>query len=218
MAETANIYLKLQQARCELTKAVTKKSGWNDYSQYHYFQLDDFMAQAKEILAKYHLFSFFNIYPQEVDGSTGVVTSPERAVLEIVDADKPSDVIRWMTETADATMKGATPIQTLGSKHTYMRRYLWLEAMEIAVCDDVDAVGNDKRQVDKPKTKPQPRMASDEQVHLILNLYEDDRIEKMMRYYKVDKLGDLTEAQAVQIIKKGEKEKAQELNAETVSN
>ena len=216
MAETANIYLKLQQARCELTKAVTKKSGWNEYSHYHYFQLDDFMAQAKEILAKHHLFSFFNIFPQEVDGSTGVVTNPERAVLEIVDADKPSDVIRWTTETADATMKGATPIQTLGSKHTYMRRYLWLEAMEIAVCDDVDAVGDDKRQVKEQKPKAQPRMATDEQVHMILNLYEDERIEKMMQYYKVGKLGDLTEAQAVQIIKKGEKEK--KVNAEAVGD
>ena len=206
MAETANIYLKLQQARCELTKAVTKKSGWNEYSHYHYFQLDDFMAQAKEILSKYHLFSFFNICPQEVDGSTGVVTMPERAVLEIVDADKPTDVIRWMTETADASMKGATPIQTLGSKHTYMRRYLWLEAMEIAVCDDVDAVGDDKRQVDKPKAKPQPRMATDEQVDMILDLYEDDRIKKIMQYYKVSKLVDLTEAQAVQVINKGKKE------------
>ena len=207
-----NIYQKLQTARVELAKVAKKKSGYNPHSKYYYFQLDDFIPQVREIFAKLNLFSFFNIFPPKVNEENGVVIVPEVAVLKIVDGENPRDAVEWSAETAEAGIRGQQAIQCLGSKHTYMRRYLWLEAMEITEPDNVD----DKPPVEEPQPKAQPRMATDEQVHMILNLYEDERIEKMMQYYKVDKLGDLTEAQAVQIIKKGEKEK--KVNAEAVGD
>jgi hypothetical protein len=40
--------------------------------------------------------------------------------------------------TADVSLKGAHPIQNLGAQQTYMRRYLYMQLMEVVENDQVD--------------------------------------------------------------------------------
>ena len=46
-----------------------------------------------------------------------------------------------------------TAIQSLGAKKTYLRRYLWIDAMEIAENDIVDAQPTDDAKETKPTAK-----------------------------------------------------------------
>jgi len=185
-----NVYQKLAIARAELGNRPLKKSGVNKYAGYSYFELNDFIGEINKIFKELNLISVFNIKVSEL----GV----ETAFLDIVNADIPEETIRFEASTAEAGMKGATPIQMLGAKHTYMRRYLWLEAMEIAENDAQDA--QDKSKEEKPTTQKQLALASLGQVK-ILSAQDPERIKKMLEYYHVQEIKDLTMMQASEAIK-----------------
>lgn len=192
--KTLNIYQKVQTVKCELQKSVDGKSGKNKFSKFSYLQLTDFLPKLNELNNKYGLFTHFHIdttYNQD-----GVKI--EKAVLKIVDMDNVNSGLTYESETADAIVKGATAIQNLGSLHTYMRRYLYVEAYDLAVEDDLDSrsgmTGEGSLVADTGK-----RLASKAQVG-ILRKADQERVQKMMQYYKVEKLEDLTIQQASQAI------------------
>ena len=213
--EKKNIFQNLAEIRVELSEMEIKKSGWNKYSKYWYFQLDDFINIVKKMLLKRGIFSYFNIYPGEID-EDGVITKPECAVLELFSATDRRDRVIWETPTADACVKGATPIQALGSKHTYMRRYLWMEALELAESDGVDGLADDqkdptpqpqqKTKNEKTKTDAATQHITREMIKQIISMYSDERINKMLEFYQVNALQDLSITQGLQIIDKGKKE------------
>lgn len=124
-------YNKLQKVRKELQEAKLKKSGHNDFQHYDYFTLDDIVPKATELFDKYGLTPIFNVSIDE----NGV----EYATLDIIDN---SSVIRFKSPTANPNSKD--PIQALGSKITYMRRYLYLMALDVVEPDTVDNQDNTK--------------------------------------------------------------------------
>ena len=136
-----NVYKKLAQARVKLLESGMKKSGYNGFSKFSYFQLEDFLPQTNRIFNELGLCSQFNLY----DGF---------AILEIFDTDDTSDggsSVMFTAPTAEAGIKGASAIQQLGGVITYMRRYLWLMAMEITEYDTVDSLPEDKKEPKKQK-------------------------------------------------------------------
>lgn len=130
--EQYNVYVKLQTARIRLQAAGLKKTGENTYSHFKYFQLDDFLPTANKIFAELGLCSVFSI--------TG-----DTAVLTIVNAEDTAQAVTFTSPIAEAGIKGASAIQQLGGIHTYMRRYLWLMAMEITEADTVDSLPEEKK-------------------------------------------------------------------------
>ena len=44
-----NIYEKMQEARIRLQKLKIKKTGWNEYSKFDYFELGDFLPDIMSI-------------------------------------------------------------------------------------------------------------------------------------------------------------------------
>ena len=145
-----NIYEKIETIRVELAAKKLKKSGKNDYANFCYYTLDDFIPTVNELMLKKKLFSNFSI-----DGDVATVT--------IIDIEKPEDQVIFRSPIADAQIKGTTPIQCLGGVHTYMRRYLYLNVFEITEPDLLDAVvGKDliKSKQDiapKPQNAPKPQ-------------------------------------------------------------
>ncbi len=137
-AVKTNVYNKLARARVMLQSSGIKKTGWNKFSNYSYFQLDDFLPRINEIFSQIGLFSAFSI-----EGET--------ARLNIYDSDT-TEFITFKSPIAESGIKGASPIQNLGGVHTYMRRYLWLMAMEIVESDAVDGLSEEQK--DKPGNKP----------------------------------------------------------------
>jgi len=127
------VYKKLQGARHELSKANLKKTGHNSYGGWFYYELGDFIPTVHKLF-------------DEV-GLCGVVTFEETATLTIHNSDDGS-FIEFATPIVYAEAAKGQPIQMLGSTHTYLRRYLWLMAMELVESDTVDA--------EEQEAKPEP--------------------------------------------------------------
>ena len=136
-----SVYKKLQQARLKLQSTALKKSGKNKFAGFEYFELGDFLPTIQTI---------FN----EV-GLCGTVSfGTDIATLNIVDTDDVSQSIVFTSPMSTAELKGCHAIQNLGAVQTYLRRYLWVAAMEIVEHDAVDAVtGRDEVKKAEPTSE-----------------------------------------------------------------
>jgi hypothetical protein len=127
-----SVYKKLQKARVLLNASSIKKSGKNKFAGYDYFELGDFLPTVNEIF--------------DSVGLCGVVNFGEQATLTIYDTDGDGQVTFSSPLVFAENAKGQA-IQSLGSTHTYFRRYLWLLALELTEHDSIDSLP----QEDKPK-------------------------------------------------------------------
>lgn len=117
------------QARIELQGIKLSKTGLNKFSNYTYFELEDFLPTVQVIFNKV--------------GLCGIVSfTAEKATLTIIDVDG-DGCLEVSSPMADAQLKGTTPVQNLGAVHTYLRRYLWVTAMEIVEHDALDSTTAD---------------------------------------------------------------------------
>ena len=134
-----SVYKKLMAARLELQGRKLNKSGHNKFAGYKYFELGDFLPSIQEIFAK--------------QGLCGVVSYlPDVAVLTITDMEDGS-YIHINSPMSSAALKGCHEVQNLGAVQTYLRRYLWVTAMEIVEHDALDAVTGAEEPVKKPAIK-----------------------------------------------------------------
>jgi len=137
-----SVYKKLQWARNELSRANLKKTGHNAYGGWFYYELGDFIPAVHKLF--------------DEAGLCGVVTFGDTATLTVYDADGEGK-IEFSTPIVYAEAAKGQPIQMLGSTHTYLRRYLWLMAMEIVEADAVDATKQEEKSEPvkvTPKAKP----------------------------------------------------------------
>lgn len=136
------VYKKLTEARLKLLSADMKKSGKNKFAGYEYFELGDFIP---------HIHQIFN----EV-GLCGVFSFEGSNVTLTIHDTEGTGSIAFVSPVVSASNPKGQAIQDLGSTHTYLRRYLWLMALEITEHDSVDAVVVEKpeRKVEKPVEKP----------------------------------------------------------------
>jgi hypothetical protein len=134
----STIYQKLQSARIKLQQIAVKKSGWNDFSKYHYFELSDYLPIIQTIFSEV--------------GLCGIVSyGVEIAELSIFEFDGDGR-ISITSPMSTAKLKACHEVQNLGAVQTYIRRYLWQSALEIVEHDIVDASSGITD--DKPAEKP----------------------------------------------------------------
>ena len=130
-----NVYQKLNEAREQFHKAKLKKSGHNKFANYYYFELGDFVIPALEIFKNHGLTSIISF-------------GKEEASMTIVNNDKPEEKIVLTSPMSSAALKGCHEVQNLGAVQTYLRRYLWVAALEIVEHDALDGtVGSDKKTI-----------------------------------------------------------------------
>jgi hypothetical protein len=122
-----NVYQKLNEARAKFHQSQLKKSGHNKFANYYYFELGDFVIPALQIFKEVGLTSIISF-------------GKETADMRIVNNDKPDEVIVIETPMSTAALKGCHEVQNLGAVQTYLRRYLWVAALEIVEHDALDAV------------------------------------------------------------------------------
>ena len=121
-----NVYQKLNMARESFHMRKLKKSGHNKFANYYYFELGDFVIPALEI--------FNNC------GLTCVISfGNESATMTIINNDQPEERIVINSPMSTAALKGCHEVQNLGAVQTYIRRYLWVAALEIVEHDALDA-------------------------------------------------------------------------------
>lgn len=134
-----NVYQKLNAAREKFHTAEIKKSGHNKFAGYYYFELGDFVVPALRIF-------------KEVGLTSVIRFEADIATMEIVNNDKPEDRIYITSPMSEAALKGCHPVQNLGAVETYVRRYLWVAALEIVEHDALDSAEPVKEE--KPAEKP----------------------------------------------------------------
>ena len=155
--ENNNIFAKMNVVRTELNKTL-EKGGKNNYSHYDYFQLQDFIPTLLRLCNDNGLFTQFWIGRDKVEMPTEIVevtttdteghtittkTTKENfqyaefAHLVVYDVES-GDTLEFTKETAPCSLSGAQPIQNLGSKTTYMKRYMYMDAFEIVEGDKIE--------------------------------------------------------------------------------
>lgn len=124
---TANVYTKLLTARKLFLEEAITKSGKANKLGYKYFELDDIVPVAMQIFYDLHLL------PQ-------VCFSDELATMTVINCDDPTDMITFTSPMAkDTGGLISNEIQKLGSVQTYLRRYLYMMALDIVEADQIEA-------------------------------------------------------------------------------
>ena len=176
--EKVSLKSKINEIRYELSKKMNK-SGQNTYSKYDYFQLKDFMPQALELFNEKGVYTEFWIsrdtyampgkktvsrcFNEEGEPTNEIETYEEAweykefAHLLVVNIDNEDDTIELTKETANVQLQAAQPIQNLGGKSTYMKRYMYMDLLEI---NENDAVEEETGKPVKVETKTTTKKAS----------------------------------------------------------
>lgn len=130
------IYEKLQKCRVELQNKKLKKSGKNNYAGFEYFELADFLPIINEMFLQNKMFSEFSM-------------TNDCAILTIYDIED-NTCVKFMTPIAELELKGCNRIQALGGTHTYLKRYLYINALEIVESDLFDNItGKEEKEENK---------------------------------------------------------------------
>ena len=142
--KTENVYQKLIKAREQFLNADVQKTGKNMHLSFKYFELDDIVPAAIRIFSAVGLVPVVNF-------------TADTATMTIMNTDNPEDTVAFVAPfnqiapIVSNTGKQATnEMQALGSSITYMRRYLYMMALDICESDSIDANAG------KPVTAPAP--------------------------------------------------------------
>ena len=182
-----NIYAKLAKARAAFHQLNLKKSGMNTYQGYSYFELSDFLIPGMKCL--------------EEQGLCPVISfGVELAEMTIHDMEKMDDdttpnFITITSPMSESHMKGAQPIQNLGSVQTYLRRYLWMAALEIVEHDAIDSA-------EQIKSLPPQPLATPSQWTVIQAFIKDGAVDDDQKKWLTTNKDNLTQTNADEIIKK----------------
>ena len=128
-----NIYQKLLKARAMFLEADVKKTGKNMHLSFKYFELEDIVPTATCIFGEVGIVPLVNF-------------TADTATMTIVNTDNPEETVTFVSPfnqiapIVSNTGKQATnEMMALGSSITYMRRYLYMIALDICESDGIDA-------------------------------------------------------------------------------
>lgn len=152
-----NVRQKLAKARLYFLNRKVAKTGKNMHLEFKYFELEDIVPVAIRIFASVGLTSYTNF-------------NGETATMTILNADNPDEdgitfTLPYRENKPIISNQGkevTNPMQALGASTTYLRRYLWMMALDITEPDEVDAsLGSDDLDGEDtpapaPKEKPKP--------------------------------------------------------------
>lgn len=131
--KTMNVYQKLLKARTMFLASGTQKSGKNMQLAFKYFELDDIVPIATKIFEDIGLISLVSF-------------EGDKAEMRILNIDNPEEIAHFTAPFAvlepivsNTGKKATNEMQALGSSITYMRRYLYMIALDICEPDEIDA-------------------------------------------------------------------------------
>ena len=130
---TMNVYQKLLKARATFLKSEVTKSGKNMQLAFKYFELDDIVPIATRIFEEIGLISIVSF-------------SEDIARMTITNTDNPEEMVLFTAPfkplepiVSNTGKKATNEMQALGSSITYMRRYLYMIALDICEPDEIDS-------------------------------------------------------------------------------
>ena len=130
-----NIYQRLALVREKFASAGITKSGKNMQLKSKYFELDDIVPIAMPLFHEQNLIPMVNF-------------TKDDATMTILDMSDPQTTIVFTAPMREWLGNAAvTPVQALGATETYMRRYLYQQALDIVEADEME---------NRPTTAPAP--------------------------------------------------------------
>lgn len=120
-----SVLAKLNEARKKFHASQIKKTGHNAFAGYDYFELGDFLIPALSIF-------------DELKLSAVVSFGVDLATMTLTDLEDGSQFV-ITSPMSTAKLKACHEVQNLGAVQTYLRRYLWVAALEIVEHDAIDA-------------------------------------------------------------------------------
>jgi hypothetical protein len=133
-----SIYDKLMQARKAFHEIDIKKSGHNEFSNYKYFELGDFLLPAMRCMGDHGLVPVVSF-------------SHEYATMTVNDIET-GESFCITSPMSTAKLKACHEVQNLGAVESYERRYLWMTLMEVVESDQAE------------KVKPAAELATPDQI------------------------------------------------------
>lgn len=128
-----NIYQKLLKARAMFLEADVKKTGKNMHLSFKYFELEDIVPTATRIFEEVGIVPLVNF-------------TADTATMTIVNTDNPEETVTFVSPfnqiapiVSNAGKQATNEMMALGSSITYMRRYLYMIALDICESDGIDA-------------------------------------------------------------------------------
>ena len=151
-----NVYQKLLKARAMFLEADVKKTGKNMHLSFKYFELEDIVPTATRIFGEVGIIPVVNF-------------TADTATMTMVNTDNPEETICFVSPfnqiapiVSNAGKQATNEMMALGSSITYMRRYLYMIALDICESDGIDA--NAGKPVSAPTTEaPKAPPATPEQ-------------------------------------------------------
>lgn len=154
-----NILQKLAQARLMFLNEHVKKSGKNIKLEFTYFELKDIVPSATRIFADLGIASIVNFD----EGAARMElynadNSDEAPVTFVIPYKEAPQII------SNAGKEVTNPLQALGATITYLRRYLYMLALDIVEDDETDAnLGSEKpAETKKPATAAERKKAKEQ--------------------------------------------------------
>lgn len=160
---TMNVYEKLAEARLKIAEKGMKKNGKNSFAGYTYFELSDILPAVNAVNKELNLLSVFSF-------------ADKVATLCVINGEKPEEVItfEFAYSPDGASLKGCHKVQNDGAVQTYVKRYLYQNAYEIAEGDALDSTMN-PNDVTKNVSKQTPKKDKKSFVEVINDLMKEHK-------------------------------------------
>lgn len=137
-----NVYQRLLTARAKFLEHGVSKSGKHMELRYKYFELDDIVPIAIGIFTEVGLVPLVSF-------------TDEQAVMTMVNTDNPDETIQFSCPMRyPSENKMVNPVQALGSAQTYLRRYLYMIALDICEPDTIEPTTEKDNNAPAPKAPP----------------------------------------------------------------
>lgn len=147
---TMNIYQKLLRARAMFLEVNVKKTGKNMNLSFKYFELEDIVPAAIRIFEEVGIMPVVNF-------------TSDTATMTMVNTDNPEETITFTSPfnqvspiVSNAGKQVTNEMMALGSSITYMRRYLYMIALDICESDGIDANAGTPAPAAAPTPKTPP--------------------------------------------------------------
>lgn len=133
--KSLNIYQRLALVREKFASVGITKSGKNMQLKSKYFELDDIVPIAMPLFHEQNLIPMVNFTKDDATMTILDMTDPQTTIVFT------APMREWLGNSA------VTPVQALGATETYMRRYLYQQALDIVEADEME---------NRPTTAPAP--------------------------------------------------------------
>lgn len=198
-----SIYQKLLFMRQDyLKKSVDiKKTGYNKYSNFNYYELGDFLAICTDIASNHKIVIIYSL-------------DEKNAYLTLIDTENNNEKLVFSMPLAEATVKGANAIQNLGSLKTYTKKYLYFDVFEIAESDEFEPstgspdVKKENAAAEQKKAEEEAEKIRAEKIAPVkVKTLKDTLLETgiseaaVLKKYAVASLEDLTEGDYPKVLK-----------------